>query len=127
MTRQATEVTGPAERLLLAIHAAEGSRVKIDARRDADSLACLLRADLVALGPSGIPRLTDAGGAHLARRKAATNQDDVDSFSAQHLALARRVVETPRGKVEVLVNDAESPLAWLARRKGRDGRSGELL
>ncbi len=29
----------------------------------------------------------------------------------------------PEGIARVVVNDSESPLAWLARRKGRDGRA----
>lgn len=28
----------------------------------------------------------------------------------------------PEGRLDVTINDAESPLAWLARRKGKDGR-----
>lgn len=40
----------------------------------------------------------------------------------QHLQLGRRQIATPHGNVSVLVDDAESPLAWLARRRGRDGR-----
>jgi hypothetical protein len=46
--------------------------------------------------------------------------DGVDPFRSQHLALARRPAKP--GETAVVVNDAESPLAWLARRKGRDGR-----
>jgi hypothetical protein len=48
--------------------------------------------------------------------------DAVDQFRAQHLSLARRIVATPDGCADVMVDDGESPLAWLARRKGRDGR-----
>ena len=46
----------------------------------------------------------------------------IDPFRAQHLSLARRVIATPEGNADVLVDEAESPLAWLARRKGRDGQ-----
>jgi hypothetical protein len=46
----------------------------------------------------------------------------VDPFLAQHLDLAQRAVDTPHGRAEITVDDAESPLGWLARRKGRDGR-----
>jgi hypothetical protein len=49
--------------------------------------------------------------------------DGIDSFRAQHLDLAAREIMTGTGAVSVLVNDSESPLAWLARRKGRDGRA----
>jgi hypothetical protein len=47
---------------------------------------------------------------------------DIGPFRARHLALAVHDIETPFGKGDVTVDEAESPLAWLARRKGRDGR-----
>jgi len=46
----------------------------------------------------------------------------IDSFRAQHLDLAPHVIETAEGRVGVTVNESESPLAWLARRKAKDGR-----
>ncbi len=63
------------------------------------------------------PRRTPLG-------KSALPQDgaQLDGFLRQHLAIARREVDTATGRTEVAVDDAESPLAWLARRKGRDGR-----
>ena len=48
---------------------------------------------------------------------------EVDAFRAQHLDLAARQILTDEGVARVLVNDSESPLAWLARRKGRDGQA----
>ncbi|MDO8875050.1 MAG: DUF6456 domain-containing protein [Pseudolabrys sp.] len=48
---------------------------------------------------------------------------EVDPFRAQHLTLAERVVDTGGGAQSVTMDDAESPLAWLARRRGRDGRA----
>lgn len=48
---------------------------------------------------------------------------DIGRFRAQHLSLGRLRVETPHGAIEVSVDESESPLAWLARRKGRDGRA----
>jgi hypothetical protein len=82
-------------------------------------LAMLLAAALVlweAAGPSGRRRLrvTAAGQAHAARHGAPAG---VDPFLAQHKPLARGQA----GDAQVLVDEAESPLAWLARRKGRDG------
>lgn len=57
------------------------------------------------------------------RMAAATSTPDgIDAFRAQHLDLAQRDIATDSGVVSALVNDSESPLAWLARRKGRDGR-----
>ncbi|MBY6241675.1 DUF6456 domain-containing protein [Methylosinus sp. Sm6] len=45
---------------------------------------------------------------------------EVDPLRAQHSPLARQRIE--QGAALALVNEGESPLAWLARRKGRDGR-----
>ena len=85
--------------------------------RDADSDAeLLIAADLAQRGPGGLV-ITAAGRARV-RREGATD----DPFRAQHLSIARRIVATPDGCAEVAVDDAESPLAWLARRKGRDGQ-----
>jgi len=49
--------------------------------------------------------------------------DGVGVFRAQHLDLSVRDLMTDAGVTQVIVNDSESPLAWLARRKGRDGRA----
>ncbi len=49
--------------------------------------------------------------------------EGIDARRAQHLDLALRDIATPDGIARVTVNESESPLAWLARRKGRDGRS----
>lgn len=49
--------------------------------------------------------------------------DEVGAFRAQHLDLSVRDLMTETGMTQVLVNDSESPLGWLARRKGRDGRA----
>ncbi len=50
-------------------------------------------------------------------------QPIVDNFRAQHLALAQRQIITDFGRTRVIVDETESPLAWLARRRGRDGRA----
>lgn len=64
------------------------------------------------------PRLEIADeGAKLARRLAAP--DGVTPHRAQHGEFAIRAI-TPGGH-PVAIDEAESPLAWLARRKGRDG------
>ena len=53
----------------------------------------------------------------------AVGGEAIDPFRAQHLDLATRDLMTESGVAQALVNDSESPLAWLARRKGRDGRA----
>jgi hypothetical protein len=57
------------------------------------------------------------------RRSGIAPADGINAFRAQHLDLATREMMTETGAISVLVNDSESPLAWLARRKGRDGRA----
>ncbi|HVZ55000.1 MAG TPA: DUF6456 domain-containing protein [Pseudolabrys sp.] len=47
----------------------------------------------------------------------------IDGFRGRHLALARESIATDLGRVSVVVDEAESPLMWLARRRGRDGRA----
>ena len=56
-------------------------------------------------------------------RRATGQTAEVNAFRAQHLELAQRRIEGPVGPTAVTVDEAESPLAWLARRKGRDGRA----
>ncbi len=48
---------------------------------------------------------------------------DINAFRARHLALGNRDVTTELGRAQVIVDEAESPLVWLARRRGRDGRA----
>ena len=50
-------------------------------------------------------------------------QPEIGSFRSQHLALAERQIATEFGRANVTVDESESPLAWLARRRGRDGRA----
>jgi hypothetical protein len=48
---------------------------------------------------------------------------DLDNFRRQHLELRDHEIATEHGRAGVLVDELESPLAWLARRRGRDGRA----
>ncbi|MEH6950154.1 DUF6456 domain-containing protein [Nitrobacter sp. NHB1] len=66
---------------------------------------------------------SDRGVGKATRRPKSRPAEVVDRFRAQHLTLAEREIMTDAGVATVLANDSESPLAWLARRKGRDGRA----
>jgi hypothetical protein len=68
-------------------------------------------------------KITEAGRAHLARIAFARAGSPVDPFLGQHIVLAQAEVETADGPAALAVDASESPLAWLARRKGRDGRA----
>jgi hypothetical protein len=58
-----------------------------------------------------------------ARRQPQAAQPIVDGFRAQHLALTQCQIVTELGRTSVIVDETESPLVWLARRRGRDGRA----
>lgn len=79
------------------------------------------RAGLLQGNDSGGYDFTETGRMLLARER----HDDarVDRFRAQHLRLALREAGIDGESARVLVDDSESPLAWLVRRKGRDGRT----
>ena len=87
--------------------------------------AALVAADLAHWQPpgrSGRLRLTlsPAGVAKLARLDAPLG---IDPFTAQHATLVAASVDLPvSGKQNVVLDTAESPLAWLARRKGKNGQ-----
>lgn len=56
-------------------------------------------------------------------RSASRRDEPIDARRAAHLDLATRTIQIDDELAHVLVNDSESPLGWLARRKGRDGRT----
>lgn len=65
---------------------------------------------------SGRLILSEAGAAWLRRQEAG-----VDPFREQHQARDARLMDVGGVRRPVIVNDAESPLGWLMRRKGKDG------
>lgn len=75
---------------------------------------------LVRAGAEGRERWTisEAGSAHLRRSRAA---DRDTAFGTQHRDLVVERIETEAGPGTISRNAAESPLAWLRRRKDRDG------
>jgi Domain of unknown function (DUF6456) len=50
-------------------------------------------------------------------------QPEIGGFRGRHLAVGQRQIATEFGRANVTVDEAESPLAWLARRRGRCGRA----
>lgn len=58
----------------------------------------------------------------LSPSRAATTQPQIDMPRARHLAIGHAQLHDADGARTVTVNEAESALGWLARRKGRDGR-----
>ena len=74
-------------------------------------------------GPARRERLiiSPAGISHLARLDAGPGDDP---FAAQNMRIERATLDAPEGgRREVTLDAAESPLAWLARRRGKDGRA----
>jgi hypothetical protein len=78
----------------------------------------LVAADLAARAGTGRYAISEPGRAHLARSRSGP---DGEGFRAQHLRLVAGEVATETGPAKVTLNAAESPLAWLRRRKDRDG------
>lgn len=80
------------------------------------TLALLARKNIIRQ-TNGRLSLT-AEGAALAKRAEAPQ----DPFRAQHMELGGMTISIDRGAEEVQANLSESPLAQLARRRGRDGK-----
>jgi hypothetical protein len=57
-----------------------------------------------------------------AKSPAASIRPDIDPLRERHLQLGEAAILTPDGHAAVTIDEAESPLVWLARRRGRDGR-----
>jgi hypothetical protein len=106
--------------LLAALATTEGAPDAGRARGAEADASLLIVADLARREPDGSLIATGTGRAYLLRQ--AARDGAIDPFRAQHLSLARGLVETPQGHADVVIDEAESPLAWLARRKGRDGQ-----
>ena len=81
------------------------------------------RRDLVtrvSVRPRAIWRLSEIGRAFWRRMESA---DSPDPFRAQHQLAGTRIIMADGKALSVEVNDSETPLIWLYRRKGRDGKT----
>lgn len=88
------------------------------------SLPCAAADPLIAQGLAiwrGDALVATADGLSFHRRLAARDADGdgAASFAAQHRDLAREIRDA--GEAPVMVDANESPLAWLARRRDREG------
>jgi hypothetical protein len=123
--RPRSPLAGSAQRLLVLLAQSAGaepfSRLAASSNETRD-LQQLTAADLVTRIGEGTYQITSAGRAHLARAALAGSATQIDPYLGQHLALVERDIAAPEGRSRVVINEAESPLVWLARRKGRDGR-----
>lgn len=120
MTAHGTSLNRSAMRLLEQL--APGQRRMTPAQQaDAD---LLVKNDLAIMLSQGCLALTDTGRAFLARN-AHARQDhgasQVDAFRAQHLSIVSADASAKSG-LGPKFDESESPLVWLARRKGTDGR-----
>jgi hypothetical protein len=86
-----------------------------------DEQDCLIAHDLALRSADNRLLITEAGRAYLGRASIAACSG-IDPHAGQHLSLTTRTIVGPQGRVSVRTNDAESPLVWLSRRKGKDGR-----
>jgi hypothetical protein len=82
----------------------------------------LKRADLAA-DADGKLAITDAGRSFLARRMSHQAHSQIDGFRAQHLSITEIPAALSDSGTGAVFDEAESPLLWLARRKGADGRA----
>ena len=81
----------------------------------------MLTAGLAACSSEGRVAITAAGHAWIARHDATLRAEHLDPFIAQHISVSTRNIAAPERRRSVIIDDTESPLGWLARRKGRDG------
>ena len=116
MTDGARRQTAQSRQRLLFLRALARSGSMTTAKTSAALLATLSSAGLIA-EKDGAFVVTAAGYAWLRRQLASQ-----DPFLEQHRETRRRPLAGARASASLVqVNDAESPLAWLRRRKDREG------
>lgn len=121
MTSHETQLNRSAIRLLESL--VTGER-RITPAQQADAKT-LVRSDLAIAPSQGRLCMTETGRAFLARRASAHDGkglSPVDAFRAQHLSIVDGDVSV-RSRIGPKFDESESPLVWLSRRKGTDGRS----
>jgi hypothetical protein len=110
-----------AERLLARIAGeAKQEPRRRTARREGRAGAELIAGEYATRRQDG--RLIPTAAGRTAARRIALADAGIDPFLGQHLALSTRRLEARNPGAVVVVDDGESPLAWLARRVGRAGK-----
>jgi hypothetical protein len=118
----ATTLSKAAQRLLTRVAGeAVGKPGRGLSRRDTRAGAELIAGGFADRAADG--RLSPTPMGRGLARRIALAAAGIDAYVGQHLTLSKSLVDTPQGRTGVLVDDGESPLAWLASRTGRDGRS----
>jgi hypothetical protein len=92
-----------------------GEPASSGAEISADDVRRWLSDDLIA--PSGDGFRISASGIAWLKRRMSSPQD----FQAQHQQRTPKIIEVEGVKRPAIVNEAESPLAWLASRKDKNG------
>ena len=99
--------------------------VTIASHKAPESIVALLLADGLVIWQANAVAIrarlvaSAAGRAYVARAAAGA----AHPFLAQHRPLSQASLQEGGGAAQVTFDEGESPLAWLARRKGRDGRA----
>ncbi len=108
---------GGREQAEFAVVSDGGAQAKAGFSVGADTVDLLLRNDLIQPDKAGLI-ISPAGRAWLRRQLAGA-----DPFREQHQARAIRLIDMGGGvRRPAVVDDAESPLAWLRQRKDKSGR-----
>jgi Domain of unknown function (DUF6456) len=68
-------------------------------------------------------RSTMSGSPTRAGRLPDTSGPQIGDFRKHHLTLGEKQIATELERSTVMVDEGESPLVWLARRRGRDGQA----
>ncbi|MDO8289754.1 MAG: DUF6456 domain-containing protein [Parvibaculum sp.] len=111
--------SGPTE---FALYAKRDNRKKPVLRISNSIWQAFAQRDLIDFHDDGIRvewRLSETGRAYWRRL---VHEHSADPFRAQHHLRASRVIVSDNKAIKVDVNDAETPLVWLYRRKGANGR-----
>ena len=67
--------------------------------------------------------MSSMSGPTRAGRLKETSEPQIGDFRKHHLTLGETQIATELGRSTVTVDEGESPLVWLARRRGRDGQA----